>query len=275
MKALIIGNKERYEKFFPKNQFSMSVEKIYCDINTPLNSISESVKDADFIAVDAIGKVPGQLILQMPKLKIIHSEGVGYNKIDIDTAAKRGIYVCNNKGVNANAVAEQTILLMLGLLRDVIAGDMEVRNGNQIKTKERMMLQGITELKDCTIGLIGFGDIAKATEHMVDEKFLRGMRPDAFLVNTARGEIVDNAALCRALKEKWIAGAGLDTVEPEPVKADNILLQLPEEIQSKIIFSPHIGGVTTTMFRTAHQNIWRAFEAVSKNERPDNVVNKL
>lgn len=327
MKAFIIGNQKRYEKFYPATAFADSVEKIYVDLATPLEAYPQEAWEADFLAADAIAEVPAELIAGMKNLKIIHSEGVAYNKIDCEAASERGIYVCNNRGVNAKAVAEQTILLMLGLLRQVGAGHHSVLAGRQIQKKEEMMISGITEIGDCKIGLAGFGDIAKAvaeflapwgcqvyyyatsrkpaeveeayhaawmelpemlkscniislhvpvteeTKGMVNEEFLRSMRADALLINTARGEIVDNEALCKALKEGWIAGAGLDTIAPEPVQPDHMLLHLPGDVQGKLLFSPHIGGVTTSTFRRAHRNIWTAFEDVAEGRRPKNIVN--
>ncbi|MCC8045762.1 MAG: 2-hydroxyacid dehydrogenase [Clostridiales bacterium] len=386
MKAILIGNRERFEKFYPNTPFANTVEKVYLTLEqaravgeqsaearsvearsveaqsaeaqsaeaqsaekqgtdtgtlqsetrTAENIPSETrtagnlptdARDAEFLAADAIAQVPESLIAQVPSLKIIHSEGVAYNGIDCAAAAKRNIYVCNNRGVNADAVAEQTILLMLGLLRSVTAGDAAVRAGGQIQRKESMMVNGIRELGECRVGLIGFGDIAKATARrltafgceiyyhashrktpdleaeygvtwleteellntcdiislhipvtpettgMVNEGFLKKMKHDAYLINTSRGEIVENAALCKALTEGWIAGAGLDTIAPEPVTADHPLLHLPAEVEDRLLFSPHIGGVTTGVFRKAHRNIWTAFEQVSKGERPANVVN--
>ncbi|MCD7818252.1 MAG: 2-hydroxyacid dehydrogenase [Lachnospiraceae bacterium] len=329
MKAVLIGNKERFEKFCPDTTFVRSIEKVYLSLDEVEKVLPEEaqVSGAQFLAADAIARVPESLMEQLPELKIIHSEGVAYNGIDCDAASKRGIYVCNNRGVNADAVAEQTVLLMLGLLRGVAAGDASVRAGAQIQRKEYIMINGMKELGECRVGLIGFGDIAKAvakrlrpfgceiyysashrkspeieseygvswmeveemrrtcdiisihvpvtpaTAGMINEDFLRGMRKDALLINTARGEIVDNAALVRALTEGWIAGAGLDTVAPEPVAADHPLLHLPGEASERILFSPHIGGVTTNVFRKAHQNIWTAFEQVSQGLQPANVVN--
>lgn len=326
MKVLIIGKKERYEKYCPDTEFASSAEKIYFDLKTPVEEMLAAASDADFIAADAIAEVPADLIRNMPFLKVIHSEGVAYNGIDLKAAAECGVCVCNNKGVNASAAAEQTVLLMLGLLRKVVSGDRDVREGRQIQTKEKMMVEGITEFGDCRIGLIGFGDIAKAlavrlrsfgceiyyhassrkspeleteygvswlelpelistcdmvsihvpvtpeTEKMVDEDFLRRMKKTAYLINTSRGEIVDNEALCRALREGWIAGAGLDTVAPEPVQPDHPLVTLPEGVREKILFSPHIAGITTNTFKKAHRNIWRAFEDASSGRCPKNRV---
>ena len=63
------------------------------------------------------------------------------------------------------------------------------------------------------------------------------MRPTAYLINIARGGIVDESALVRALEERWIAGAGLDVFATEPLPLDSRLWALPN-----VIFSPHIAG---------------------------------
>lgn len=327
MKALVIGSRTRFEKYMPDMEFVKKVDKIYVGMDTPLEDYPAEAFAAEFLAADAIAAVPGELIRRMPKLKLIHSEGVGYNGIDVDTASELGIPVCNNKGINASAVAEQTVLLMLGLLRTVVPGDRAVRQGKQIRMKERRMVEGITELSECRIGLIGFGDIAKAlarilkpfgcevfyyartrkspetekeyqaswmpleelvstcdmvsihvpvngeTAGMVNERFLKSMKPTACLINTARGEIVDNAALRKALTEGWIAGAGLDTIAPEPVLSDNPIVDLPEEVKDKVLYSPHLGGITTGTFRRAHRNIWTAFETAAVGGKPENIVN--
>lgn len=75
------------------------------------------------------------------------------------------------------------------------------------------------------------------TRHMIDETALRVMRPHAYLVNIARGGLVDEAALVRALREGWIAGAGLDVFEQEPLPASSPLWQL-----DNVILSPHVAG---------------------------------
>ena len=77
--------------------------------------------------------VPGALIRKMPYLKMIHSEGVAYNRIDLKTAKEREIYVCNCRGMNASAVAEQTVFLMQGMLKNVLLNDRGVREGRQIQ----------------------------------------------------------------------------------------------------------------------------------------------
>ncbi|MFQ5825929.1 MAG: D-2-hydroxyacid dehydrogenase [Dehalococcoidia bacterium] len=76
------------------------------------------------------------------------------------------------------------------------------------------------------------------TRGVVGEAALRAMKPSAYLINVARGAIVDEAALIRALKEGWIAGAGLDAFNTEPLPQDSELWHLPN-----VIISPHIAGL--------------------------------
>lgn len=67
------------------------------------------------------------------------------------------------------------------------------------------------------------------TYHVINEEFLKQMKPSSVLVNTARGSLVDSVALAKALKERWIWGAGLDVVEGEPnVDADHPLVKEPQ-----------------------------------------------
>jgi phosphoglycerate dehydrogenase-like enzyme len=75
------------------------------------------------------------------------------------------------------------------------------------------------------------------TRGLIGEEALRAMRPDAYLVNIARGELMDEAALVRALREGWIAGAGLDVFEEEPLPSGSPLWGL-----DNVILSPHVAG---------------------------------
>ena len=75
------------------------------------------------------------------------------------------------------------------------------------------------------------------TNNLIGEKELLTMKPAAYLINISRGNIVDEAALTRALEEKWIAGAGLDVFATEPLSIESRLWELPN-----VIFSPHVAG---------------------------------
>lgn len=161
MKLLVIGSKARTEKYLPNLPIVNEVEIVVVERGASDDEILSIAADADFIMADAISPVSAHLIESMPNLKLAHSEGVAYNAIDVEAARERNVYVCNNAGANAVGVAEQTVLLMLACLRDVVNGDAAVREGRQIQTKERMMLEGIRELGDCRIGFIGLGRLRK------------------------------------------------------------------------------------------------------------------
>jgi phosphoglycerate dehydrogenase-like enzyme len=81
--------------------------------------------------------------------------------------------------------------------------------------------------------------LTRETHHLIGETELRQMRRDAILINISRGAVVHQPALVRALQEGWIAGAGLDVFDPEPLPADSPLWHLPN-----VIISPHVSGVT-------------------------------
>ena len=167
-KLLVIGKEGRLARYTVDSSLFDRYDIVYVPVGTDDGTILELHSDANYILVDAVADVSASLIEGMPDLKLIHSEGVGYQGVDTEKAAARGIYVCNCKGMNAAAVAEQAVLLMLGLLRDVKGGDESVRSGKQIETKERYMLEGsLRELGDCTVGLIGMGDIGKATARLL------------------------------------------------------------------------------------------------------------
>ncbi|MBT8364151.1 MAG: 2-hydroxyacid dehydrogenase [Deltaproteobacteria bacterium] len=98
----------------------------------------------------------------------------------------------------------------------------------------------------------------EATYHMIDEAALKQMKPNAIVINTARGTVIDEPALCRALEKGRIAGAGLDVFEEEPFRPDNPLAAMPS-----VVLTPHISAGTRdalqTKMRTLFQNVQRFF----------------
>ncbi|MEU1179863.1 D-2-hydroxyacid dehydrogenase family protein [Streptomyces sp. NPDC005820] len=87
--------------------------------------------------------------------------------------------------------------------------------------------------------------LSDRTRGLLGEPELRAMRPHAHLVNTSRAGLVDRSALLRALREGWIAGAGLDVFETEPLPADDPLRSLPN-----VLATPHLGYVSERNYRT-------------------------
>lgn len=329
LKLLHIGRDENLGRYTEKTGFTESIRKVCMPMGLPAEAYIRQCPDADILIADAIADIPADLMQGMPELKLIHSEGVAFNRIDIETAGRQGIYVCNCAGMNAQAVAEQAILLMLGVLRNVAYNDQAVRDGRQIQVKEGYMAAGtLRDLSDCTVGLIGCGNIGRCTakllkafhaetyysqrrrldadeeqecgvtwaaslaellktcdiislhlpvtpetNRMCDAAFFSQMKPGSCLINTSRGELIDDQALADALKCGRLAMAGLDTLDREPVQKDHPLLLQPQEVESKILFSPHIGGITASSFRRGYKIIWNNILHIAEGSRPDNVVN--
>ncbi|MGF1505060.1 MAG: D-2-hydroxyacid dehydrogenase [Anaerolineae bacterium] len=95
-----------------------------------------------------------------------------------------------------------------------------------------------TFLKDCDFVVL-LVPLTEATYHLIDQEALRAMPEHAVLINVARGDVVDEAALVEALREGWIAGAGLDVFSQEPLPEDSPLWGL-----ENAILSPHVAGST-------------------------------
>lgn len=111
--------------------------------------------------------------------------------------------------------------------------------------------------------------LLKSTYHMFNEQTIGKMKNSAYLVNTARGAVVDQKALYNALKSGKIAGAALDVLEDEPPKADEPLFTL-----DNVIVTPHIGSESTTSFTKARKRASGEVMAVLKGGRPKSWVNR-
>jgi len=107
-----------------------------------------------------------------------------------------------------------------------------------------------------------------STSRLVDQGFLKKMKKGAFLVNTARGELIDEGALCDALEEGHLAGAALDCFREEPPAPDHPLLRFPQ-----VIVTPHTGSHTGEATNTMGWMSLKACLAVLSGQRPAHVVN--
>lgn len=329
MKLLIFGPKARYDLYRPDFVDQLPVEPVFCSGFQSIYQAAEENPDAEVIFADAITPVDRTLMDKLPQLRMIHSEGVAFNAIDVEAARERGVFVCNNKGCNAGSVAEHAVMLMLMALRCGVTGHRAVLAGEQIKFKEQFMVSSAPELGEQAVGLIGLGDIGTATArllrpfgcrlyyytahrrppeveaelgvtylcleelaarcdilslhcavnqqttHMVNGNFLSRVKPGAILVNTARGQLVDNGAVRQALIDGRLGGIAVDTLDPEPTPADHPLVDLPPELADRAIYSPHLGGITGGVFRRAHQNMWTSLTLILEGRRPNFVVNGL
>ncbi len=228
-----------------------------------------------------------------PRLRLVHKLGAGVNTIDVDTATRLGIAVANMPGANAPSVAEGTVLLMLAALRRLTELDRATREGRGWPS-DPSLGETVRDIGGCTVGLIGYGNIAKRVETivmamgtppsqvlhtstrddghpgwrplpellaasdivslhlpltdrtagMLDRAALARMKPDAVLVNTSRGGVVDEEALVDALRTGGLAAAGLDVFAVEPIAADNPLLRL-----DNVVLTPHVTWYTADTMR--------------------------
>jgi glyoxylate reductase len=211
-----------------------------------------------------------------PQLRIVANYGAGVDNIDLAAARERGVLVANTPDVLTETTAEMAIALTLALLRRVAEGDRFVRRREEWAFSVEFMLG--ESLRGKTFGVVGPGRIGRATaqlaeafgatttfagrnddldallrvadvvslhtplteetRHLIDGAALARMRPSAVLVNTARGQIVDERALVDALREGTIAGAALDVYEHEPEVAEELLTL------DNVVLTPHLGSAT-------------------------------
>jgi D-3-phosphoglycerate dehydrogenase len=107
------------------------------------------------------------------------------------------------------------------------------------------------------------------TKGLISREMISSMKPSAYLINTARGPIVDEAALIDALTNRTIAGAALDVFEKEPIDDDNPLLKL-----ENVILTPHSAGWTDYFAQTTANSIAASLKALRTGELPYNTVNR-
>jgi phosphoglycerate dehydrogenase-like enzyme len=120
---------------------------------------------------------------------------------------------------------------VLGIHRAPQPGE-KIPNVDAVYSRERLPQL----LAECDFLVLAM-PLTQETKGMIGEKELRSMKTTSYLINVARGAIVDEGVLIRALEEKWITGAGLDVFVTEPLTSDSRFYELPN-----VIFSPHISG---------------------------------
>ncbi|MGC9090942.1 MAG: glyoxylate reductase [Fervidicoccaceae archaeon] len=112
-------------------------------------------------------------------------------------------------------------------------------------------------------------NLTEQTRHLINEQRLRLMKPTAYLINVARGAIVDANALVKALKEGWIAGAGLDVFEEEPLPASHELTKL-----KNVVLAPHIGSATIEARNAMAEKVALNLIEFLNGRVPPDLVNK-
>jgi glyoxylate reductase len=240
-----------------------------------------------------------------PQLRIVANYAVGIDNLELDAIRERGVVASNTPGVLTNATAEHAIALVLALLRRAVEGDRSLRRrdpwewgpdfmvGEGLEGKELLVVgpgrigRRVAELATAhgaRVAFSGRGDdlhsalatadvvtlhcpLTRDTRHLIDAAALAAMKPTAVLVNTARGPVVDEAALVAALRTEAIAGAALDVFEHEPA--------VPEELlgMENVVLTPHIASATRDARLAMGRLVVSALRAVLLEGRtPQNAV---
>jgi D-3-phosphoglycerate dehydrogenase / 2-oxoglutarate reductase len=282
------------------------------DRRTPLAEAVEAL--AGCPAVIAGGEpYTAALFDAAPQLGHVARFGAGYDAVDVAAATARGVLVTNGAGANAQAVADPTLGLLLGIARNIALHDRRIRQGT-------WQGQPGADVWQRTLDIVGLGRIGQAvarrargfemrilacepepnleavrelgvelaplervfaqadfvtlhlpasaeTAQMVGARLLGLMKPTAFLINAARGAVVDEDALYHALREGRIAGAGLDVRAAEPPADDRFGALV------NVVMTPHTGAATPEARRRSGQAAAASVVAFLRGERPDGLVN--
>ena len=240
-----------------------------------------------------------RVVQTLSNCRILATNSIGYDRIDVEAATKLGIAVTNNPDFCIDEVSSQAVALIMALSRRLLQIDRIVKEqrrhlppGNREAVKN--ILYPIFRMSEQTLGIIGFGKIGTAvalntrglgmkiiaydpyvlgavmsshgvvpvdldtllresdfisinaaltdeTRGMIGDEEFKKMKPNCYLVNTARGKIVKQSALINALREGLIAGAGLDVTENEPIPEGDPILQMPN-----VILTGHSAWYSTT-----------------------------
>ena len=285
-------------------------------IAAPGQDLVEVTGDAHAI-LTCFAQVPAEVVAGAADLRVVGRYGVGVDNIDVAAATERGVPVTNVPVYCQDEVAEHVLALLFALARRLPAYDAAVRRGDWDIASGMPMFR----IAGRTLGLVGFGQIARAvcerargvglrvlgadpwvanadveaagaepaslerllaesdfvslhtpltddTRGLLNDERLSTMKSTAFLINAARGPVVDLAALERALREGRIAGAGLDVFDPEVLPADHPLLQLPT-----LLPTPHVAFYSEESMVELRRQAVTAVVDVLSGRRPKAVVN--
>lgn len=277
--------------------------------------IAQWAVGADALITLLANPVGARVMDRCPGLRVVGNCAAGFDNIDCEEAARRGIWVTNTPDVLTEATADLAWALILAVTRRVVEADSFLRSG-QFKGWELDLMAG-SGLQGRTLGIIGFGRIGRAvarrapafgmhvmatptskavigfdevvfadvetvvesadvlslhcplnddTRGLLDDIRLRRMRRGAFLINTGRGPVVDEAALVRALEDGHLGGAGLDVFEQEPAVHSGLLTC------ENAVLLPHIGSATREARSEMAELAARNVLAVLDGDDPPSIV---
>jgi D-3-phosphoglycerate dehydrogenase len=262
--------------------------------------------------------VPAEALEAASRCLVISRFGIGVDNIPVARATQLGILVTNVPGFCTDEVSDHALALLLACARRIVRFDRATCEGKW----DLELASGLPRLRGQTLGLVGFGSIARRlvpkalglgleivaftprltaerlpsgvraasdleellrlsdyvslhapatpeTRGLIGEAELRRMKPTAYIVNTARGALIDEDALRRAVEEGWIAGAALDVLSEEPPPRDHPLLGL-----ERVIVTPHAAFLSETSITELSTRAARNVADVLCGRLPEAVVNR-
>ncbi|WP_053048909.1 D-2-hydroxyacid dehydrogenase [Vibrio cholerae] len=251
------------------------------------HQVVERLLAADIVITNKV-VLTREMLVQLPKLKLIAISATGTNNVDLQACSDLNIAVCNVQGYATRSVPEHVIAMMFALRRNLIGYHNDIAAGEWQRHKQFCFFtHPIGDIAGSTMGIIGSGALGQATANLaralgmhvlfaerkgqlecrvgytsfeqvlaqsdvlslhcplmdetrniISEAELVQMKPNALLINTGRGGLVDEQALVDALKRRQIAGAGVDVFSVEPADMDNPLIanrDLPN-----LLLTPHV-----------------------------------
>ena len=261
-----------------------------------------------------------EVFARAKKLKLICVTATGTNNIDLDSAEKAGVTICNIRDYCTESVTQHVLLSILSLSHSYLDYMSSIQRGEWQEGSGFSLLEHpIRELSGKKLGIVGFGvlgkgvakaasmlgmetlicesfdpdkpndsldrvgfnqllresdvvslhcPLTKETDGIFNDDAFEKMKSSAILINTARGGLVNDEALIKAIENKSIAGAAIDVLDQEPPDSDHPLMQ--KEYRNLII-TPHIAWAAREARQRALDRIANNVEAFLK-EKPINVV---
>ena len=249
-------------------------------------SLMQAAQGCDGLVVRSKVIIDKAFIDRVPSLRCIGRVGAGMETIDVDYAESKGIRCLNSPEGNRDAVGEHAVGLLLALLDNIARADAEVRQGLWRREANRGYELGPLTVGIIGYGnmgqsfakrLSGFGcrvvvydkykeigsleevqreadvvsfhvPLTDETRHYLDAAFIEKMGRPFFVINTARGAVVDTEALVQGLENGKVRGAALDVLEYENMQADS-LGEVPPSVQylmhsPRTVLTPHVAGWT-------------------------------
>ncbi|MDP8924622.1 MAG: C-terminal binding protein [Chloroflexota bacterium] len=300
------------------------IEPVVSPLVDDNGKVPDVVADADMVILSGQGGSPA-IFDQFRRARFVLRPYVGYDDIDVDALTERGILVANIPDTFIQEVADQAMMLILACVRKTRQMDQLVRSGEWARgAKARELARPMRRLSTMTLGLVGFGNIArmvaerakpfgftiiaadpfipaevaqqagvklvsleelmstadvisihtflsKDTRGLISRELIGRMKPGAYLVNTARGPIVDEQALIEALQNNRIAGAGLDVMEVEPLPAESPLNRL-----ENVTLAPHLASYSDEGVYLHNRRVAKIVLDVASGKLPERkiVINK-